>query len=217
MKEAGTETPLQNVGVQIVDSNGNILWGSGSSANAEGAYATLGMPPGLYFAKVENAPGHLGELWQEIPCFGCDATTGTPIEVVAEQTAGNINFTLTPGGGTISGRITDSVSAEGIQASRVSLYTGTGTPIGLGFPDGNGYYSVSGLPAGSYYASAWAGGYVRQTYNHRNCPPACSVTSGDRIVLAEGQTRSDIDFAMDLGGSITGTITDAVTEAPSRM
>jgi len=58
-------------------------------------------------------------------------------------------------------------------------------------------------------------GYLDELYNNLPCPGgSCSVTSGTGVSVTAGATTSGINFALALGGRISGTVTDAATGAP---
>lgn len=69
--------------------------------------------------------------------------------------------------------------------------------------DGEGRYEFTGLAAGSYNLNVTRPGFITQQYGQRraNAP-------GVPVVLANGQTLSQVDFALVRGGVITGRITD---------
>ena len=50
-------------------------------------------------------------------------------------------------------------------------------------------------------------------YNNINCV-TCDATTGTPITVTAGTTVSNIDFALSVGGGISGTITDADTGLP---
>jgi len=76
----------------------------------------------------------------------------------------------------------------------------------------DGSYSLGQLPTGNYTVSFFAGpqcssntgNYARQFYN--NAPNEQAATP---VALTTGQTTANIDAAMVVGGSITGTVTAA--------
>jgi hypothetical protein len=70
------------------------------------------------------------------------------------------------------------------------------------------------LPAGNYFArTSNSSGYVNKLYNNITCV-SCDVTTGTPIAVTVGSTTSGINFALALGGRISGTVTDSATSAP---
>jgi hypothetical protein len=49
--------------------------------------------PGTYYL-VASATGHVAELYDDLPCSGCDPTSGTAVVVVEGATTGDIDFEL---------------------------------------------------------------------------------------------------------------------------
>jgi hypothetical protein len=139
----------------------------------------------------------------------------TPVDVTSGD-ATNINFTLTmghPPAKNISGRVTDASSGMGIPDVWVVVADAYDNNVGGAGTDGNGNYSVGGLPPGSCKVRTMTNqGYINEWY--RNDPidddPAgdeatpVDVTSGDAI---------GIDFTLTMGHppgqSISGRVTDA--------
>lgn len=64
--------------------------------------------------------------------------------------------------------------------------------------DSDGVYRLEGVPAGKYHVAVSAPALVNAESN-----------SGGEIVVADGTTTDGIDFALSLGGVITGKITDS--------
>jgi hypothetical protein len=95
--DAGTGLPLAGVRVRIHDAIGRPV--ASGTTDASGAWATLsGLPSGTYYARTDVAPGHVDELYEDIPCpLGvCTVTSGTPIHVTAGATTAGVDFGLDP-------------------------------------------------------------------------------------------------------------------------
>jgi hypothetical protein len=76
----------------------------------------------------------------------------------------------------------------------------------------NGQYTVEGLAAGSYkveFFPAFETNFVPQFYKERN-----SFSTADAVKVEEGKTTEKVDAALQEGGEISGTVTDAATHAP---
>jgi protocatechuate 3,4-dioxygenase beta subunit len=69
--------------------------------------------------------------------------------------------------------------------------------------DGDGRFEFNGLPAGSYNLNANKPGFINQLYGQRrlNAPNV-------PVAVRDGQTVSQIDFALMRGGVVTGRISD---------
>ncbi len=109
------------------------------------------------------------------------------------------NFALTPGPGTISGTVKDSVTTTGIVGARVCISTsgsctGTTTTTGAG-----GAYTLSVAP-GTYEVTSSATNYAPQ-----------SISS---VVVTTGGTATKNFSLTPNPGSITGTVTDSALGQP---
>lgn len=69
--------------------------------------------------------------------------------------------------------------------------------------DGNGRYSIAELPAGKYVVSASKPNYVFANFGERR-----PMGAGQPIDVVDGKAIDRIDFALQRGGVITGTIVD---------
>ena len=102
--------------------------------------------------------------------------------------------------------------------------------------DAVGEFTVSGLPAGTYYALTnngsnlpfmgfypeEVGGWIDILFDGTPCPgSACDVTTGDPIVLGgapfiQGETQPVLDFSLTAGGTITGRVNTFGSTLPAR-
>jgi hypothetical protein len=204
--------PIQNVLVQIFNSTGNFV--ASVSTNASGVYTSPAtLATGNYFARTFNTLGFIDELYNNIVCLSCNATTGTAISVTDGSTTPNIDFALAAGG-RISGTVTDSATAAPIANINVFIFNSSGAFQTSTISDASGNYLSNGLPSGSYFASTSNSlGYVNELYNNIPCV-GCAVTSGTPISVTSPSTTSGINFALAIGGTISGNVTDAGTSAP---
>ncbi len=166
--------------------------------DANGAYTISGLLTGDYLLEAE-ATGYLDEYydgarWQD------DAT---PVFVVEGEETPGINFSLDVGG-TITGVVTD---AGGNPLGNCDIYADSwdgGGSWGYGNTDTGGMYTVDGLATDDYRVEVECDGYIDEYYdNVRNWDDATPVP------VVEGQNTPNIDFGLDLGGTITGAVTDA--------
>ena len=109
--------------------------------------------------------------------------------------------------GRISGVVTDTHGNPVPRAFVYVLQSGWATGATVSSLDGS--YAVGGLEAGAYNVIAYSdqldGASLGKCYN--NVPLDCS--QGTLVVISPGQTTSNIDFAIDVLGKITGRVTDA--------
>jgi hypothetical protein len=82
-------------------------------------------------------------------------------------------------------------------------------------PSGN-YISRGGLPAGNYFVrTANNQGLIDELFNGMECA-GCDVTTGTPVAVTLGATTNGIDFALAVGGRISGAVTNAATMNPLR-
>jgi hypothetical protein len=205
---------LVGVQIEIFDTAGNFL--HTAFTDGAGRYVTLGLAAGNYHARTWNDRGLINELFDDIPCFLCDVTSGTLIAVSdgGADTPG-IDFVLTDGG-TLSGTVTSTATGDELTGVIVDIFDSAGTWLANPTTDVQGRYASPGLPTGDYYARTWnTAGYVNELYDDHPCPPTCDpVSNGTIIGVQVGADTGGIDFELDSGGSISGTITDAGTAQP---
>jgi hypothetical protein len=223
--DAGTSAGLANVYVWLFGSGGGYF--GSLMTDATGNWTTAqNLPAATYVASTENFAGYVDEVWDDIPCPGgwpssCGALgLATAIDVAAGTTTSGIDFAL-DAGGRIAGRVTDAATTTGLYLAEVDIYTEDGSFVSYAYTDGTGNYTTStGLPAGRYrarqnsygmYGSAF--GYIDEVYDNKPCVGlyGCPLAEGAPIGVSLGTTTAGIDFALDKGGLIAGTVTDATT------
>jgi protocatechuate 3,4-dioxygenase beta subunit len=198
--------PLQDVTVQVYDSNGNLV-STSFSTGSNGAFNTPGLLAGLYFLRTSNGRGYLDQVYSGVSCeFTCNVTTGTPISVTLGTTVANINFAL-PIGGIISGAVVDQ-GGLGVPNATIQLFDASGNLRGSTLTLSDGGYSIRNISPGTYFArTANSPPYVEQLYNRAPCEPGCVVTAGKPITVTAGGTTSNILFVLSEGGRISGQVT----------
>ncbi len=227
-----TGAPIQSVSIQVFSRSGTqSVFAGSTSTDAAGAYTMSGLPVGTYFAYTDASfAGFLNEIYDNIPCVGsCSSITaidtGTPIVVTGTGTVSGRDFALAPGG-SIAGVVTSASGGGAIQNVGVSVYTRIGTQTffaGSGSSNTAGVFTVSGLATGTYFAltSAANAGFTSEIFDNILCPGNCNTTtavnSGVPIAVTAGATTNGINFALDPGARITGTILNAMTSAPMQF
>lgn len=210
---AANSAPLANVEVDIYTPCQGIV--TAAITDGLGNYTTPNsLPTGTYYAVTANSEGFIEKVYDNSPtCPVCDPTLGTPIAVTSGATTTAINFALSMGA-RISGVTADATNSIPI-TSAPNIFDANGNLVSQGFTTvfGN-YFMPSGLPSGTYYVrSNNSAGYINKLYNNTACAP-CPPTSGTPITLTAGTITPGINFSLDPGGRIVGTITNAATAAP---
>ena len=158
--DIATSTGIGRFQVQLFAADGTFLT---SNEPFGGAYSFSQLPTGRYLVKVvtnwdpinnqdAGVRDYVDQVYPGVVCKGCDVTIGTPIQVIAGQTTGNINFALAKGG-SISGTVSDEIYL-GLASSSVYVYV-PGRPIParqtyVDWPGSSGAYTLRGLAPGSY-------------------------------------------------------------------
>jgi 5-hydroxyisourate hydrolase-like protein (transthyretin family) len=207
--DAVTGAGVPNAFIQVFDVAGKYIMGG--STDQLGNYTSYGgLPAGTYFVRTSNSGGYFNQLYSGKAWIGQSVTTGTPVGVAVGATT-TINFALSPGGGIISGRLTDATSGVGLANASVNVYDTTGTFLGGSLVDPSGNYVIdTGLATGSYYARTFnSGGYANQLYRGLPCL-SCDVRQGTPIGITAG-ANTQINFALTAGGELSGRVTDAAT------
>jgi hypothetical protein len=214
VKASATGAVIQSVEVDVYDSTGE--WAGYGWTGADGSYLTFGgLPSGTYFVLAYGrVQGYVDEAYDNVRCAPCTITSATPVAVTAPATKTNINFSLDRAGA-ISGQVTDSVTGLPLSAVPVLAYTSSGSYFSYAQTAANGTYTLKGFVTGSYFVrTSNSLGYVNEVYNNHPCPGYCSVTTGDPVAVTEGATKTGIDFALDPGATVSGTVRDALTSLP---
>jgi hypothetical protein len=216
-----TASPIQGATVLIATLNGSVIDNKTASTNAAGVFSVAGLPSGSYFAftSASTSLNYANQVYNNIPCNPtCNPTSGTQIAVTAGSTTPGINFGLTPGG-TISGIVTDAATSSGIPSLTIQILNTSGSTVRSTStaicPAGS--YVVTGLPPGTYFVRTLVSAnlnYIDEVYDNKPCLGCLAAVIGTPITIAAGTTQSGINFALEAGGRITGTITDAATAAP---
>ncbi len=184
--------------------------GSGyARTDAQGRYTITGLLAGGY--RVESAAGSQGYV-REYYKESVEYQQAVRVPVVAGQTTTGIDFTLEASGG-ISGKVTKADGVTAIVSAEVwaNSYDGGGGN-GYARTDAQGRYTITGLPAGDYRVKAvpsnnkltklpYADEFYNNTYDHGAAKP---------VTVTVGQDTPDINFALEVGGSISGRVTDEV-------
>jgi uncharacterized protein YodC (DUF2158 family) len=193
---------IGNVYVAAFDYNSN-LWIIGSSTDSVGNYS-LNVRAGTYKVRFSQSPsdGYYAPEWYDNKS---NSAVADLVTVKGFRATTNINAQLEIGG-TISGRVTD---ASGNAIANVVI--GAPDLYGHWMPgsstDNNGNYSFN-MPAGTYkviFRPLPSDGYNAPEWydNKRNFQVADLVT-------ITAQTTSSVDAQLEIGGTISGRVTNTL-------
>jgi protocatechuate 3,4-dioxygenase beta subunit len=195
---------IVNVDVQIMDLS--IYTYTQVNTGADGYYTVQGVAPGncrVYFNGT-SAGNYIPEYYNNKN--GWQPLSSDTVAVTAGQTTENIDAQLATGG-SISGRVTDG-AGNGIPGVNINVRELTGNGISGANTDGDGYYTATAIPTGSYmvyFDGAGAGNYVPEFYNNKN---SWEPQTADTVSVTAGQTTPGIDVQLDEGATILGRVTD---------
>lgn len=181
----------------------------------DGDFSIEGLADGTYFV-LTDTEDHLDELFGNIPCpLGvCDVTSGTPVQVTQGAATNGVDFALARGG-RILGSVRDAASGLPLRFEFVEVFNALGDRVALDLTDGDGGHLLGGLPTGIYFALADADNHVDELFDGISCPlSACNPTSGTQIMVTLGNDTLNIDFDLEAGGRVAGTLTERQSDLP---
>ena len=187
--------PAAGVNVTVFNSSGSTA-GYGST-DATGAYTVTGLTPGTY--TVEFLPPTASGV-NAVPQYYNGKTTAASADPVT--VAGGHFATVStdlPTGGQITGAVTDASTHAALPGVEVYVYSSSGGYSGYGYTDAKGNYTISSLATGTYQVSFYP-------YDNSHLGSGQSGVS-----VTAGSATSGINAALATGGTIAGTITDAVS------
>lgn len=115
--------------------------------------------------------------------------------------------------GGISGKVLDADTLAPL--SGVSVLLRGGGLIFRTTTNEQGEYQFSSLSPGEYYV--WTrnyGDYISEKYDDIQCASRCSTKTGKPVLVLADQVTTEINFQLQIGGAISGVITDVETEVP---
>jgi hypothetical protein len=233
LTDAGNGNTLANGGVAIFSSTGRYL--TSAPTNAQGHYVAKGLAAASADRVCASGPdgvvpgvSYKGKCWKNVAWNGGSLPSGTTgVSVSLGHNHTGINFRLTRVTvqlGSIGGRITERAGGQPLQNALVHLFALTGTSHSSTTTDATGHYSFSNVRPNStgyvvcakassstfsttptpatgwaprcYADAAWSG------YSY-GAPPSAAT----KLPLSAGQDRTHINFALRVGGKISGTVT----------
>jgi hypothetical protein len=208
---ARDRSPLAGIPIEIFDAAGELV--SRARSNEHGEYVSdAGLPEGTYFART--ATGTSADRVYGTDCDGCSVLQGAPIAVAGTAITEDVDFIVYVNEG-ISGTVTRSSDGAVLPFTSIFIYNSAGSFVTSGSTNASGVYNIPLASAGTFYARTSSfGGYVDELYDNIVCEPDCTETNGTPIVVNAGATTPSVNFVLDTGGTIAGTVTDAGTGNP---
>jgi len=209
VRNALNSQPLAAVTVQVYNAAGLSVAQVASAPN--GAYSLPNLPDGTFFVRTQNALGFINEVHNNRSCGGyCDLLNGTPVVISGANSLVGINFDL-DAGGSISGRLSNANSVQGIALAEVVALDANGLVSARASSNALGDFNISGLQPGIYkLRTSNAAGYINQVYRTPSalpCSPSpCALSAGTPIAVSGAV--AGINLALTPGGTISGTAAD---------
>ncbi|MGR0481621.1 MAG: hypothetical protein ACTFAL_09510 [Candidatus Electronema sp. V4] len=175
-------------------------WIGEVSATADGSYTVSGLRAGSYKVEFDADDVRYSSEWHSNKA-SFDAADA--VAVTSGVTTANINAELEVSG-SISGRMTDA-GGNGL-AGWVYVYDLDYNWAGEASATADGSYTVSGLRAGSYKVEFDADDVRYLSEWHSN---KASFDAADAVAVTSGVTTANINADLEVGGSISGKMTDA--------
>ncbi len=193
--EEDSGEPIPHIEIRSLDAAG--IFQSSTFTDEDGRYLLGGLAAGNHFVRTNSFTDYFDELYDDLPCprGSCDPQSGAAIAVTLDTTTEGIDFALGPLG-SISGVVTSSVTGEGVDAA-VEIFDASGDSFGGNFTETDGRYTVTGLPAGSYFAVTGSIGHEDELYDDLPCPfGECDPATGSPIAVVAGDTTLGINFEL---------------------
>jgi hypothetical protein len=166
---------------------------------------TSDLESGIYKAMSSDWTGYINKWYDN----KLDFFTADTIRVIGQDTTVNIDFQLCIGA-SISGTIIDSLTGQPIADVGVDVYDTTYNYISSGYTDYSGDYVVTGLSNGVYKLITWSStGYLSEWYYNK-----LDFSTADTVSVLVPDTTFNIDFDLNLGGLISGKVTDSLNGQP---
>ena len=169
------------------------------STSSLGNYTVSGLSAGNYKVRFDPSVNYIGEWYHDKHAFD----TADRVVVTLENTTAGIDAVLSQGSG-ISGCVTDAHGRGGIAGVQALAYDMDNYSIGSTYTDGNGNYTLQGIPHGNCKVRFYStGNYIGEYYNDKK-----DFDGAEPILVPDGQTITGIDAVLEPGGIITGNVTD---------
>ena len=193
--DAETGAPISGAGLAAGPVDGDHL--SWAETNVDGSYTLTGLPSGLIEVKVSSE----SHIEQRV--------------VVSVGDVGSVegqDFGLELGA-TIAGRVVDAATGMPIPGVKIDAdSTGSGEyHHSFARTDSDGVYTLRGVVPGTYIIRA---GRDNATYVQQHYGDSFGEDQAEHVAVGKEESIDGIDFALRLGGTISGTVTDAETGLP---
>lgn len=181
-----------------------MTWSGMAVSGPDGSYAVHALPAGTYRVEFGESCGPNHQFYPQWYLNQSSFNSATPVNVTSGAATHGINQQLIAGG-SISGTITDSSGSSLAGMCAFPMGTKQEPVTGVQPTDSSGHYSVAGLVPGQYrvlFSDCSGGNYVQQWYQN------ATYQSAKLVTVSSGADTTNVSALMQLGGSISGTVTD---------
>jgi hypothetical protein len=211
VSDASGQQPIAGIEVCAYDANEEVgLFGHCATTEANGGYSISGLPNGEYLVEFSSPSGsglnYVPQYYDNTEFLA----QAIAVEVGPETADIDIGARMQEGG-RIAGQAVDASTAAPIQGMSVCAYTERAeVEVGAcATTDQNGRYTIAGLPNGDYEVEfstppESALDYVTQYYDRQRSAKAAAL-----VPVTAGETSSDVDARLQLGGRATGRVSIA--------
>ena len=173
--------------------------------SVDGSYRLDGLEAGDYKVQFSPPLPFIGEWYSS----AASESAAFTVSVSLSATMPNINAALETGG-VITGVMTAADTHAPLPGAIANVYSATnGSYVGSAYADADGYYQTPSLPAGDYKVSFSAGPWMTYLGEWYNNEP--SMDTALTVTVQASGVISNINAALDRGGSISGWTFDALT------
>jgi len=209
IRSSATTNPIANIDLDCYDLMGNRVDITALSG-ADGTYRIGPLPPGSYVLRAD--PNHTQGYLLQYYNHKTDGLTADTIIVASGADTGSINFDLADAGwvqGTVWGP--GAIPLPDIDLDVYDAATDQRQTLG-GKTAADGAYIVGPLAPGGYKLRCdptITQGFAVEYWNSK-----VRLANADPINVAAAKGTMSINFNLDLGGSLSGTITSLLTSLP---
>jgi RHS repeat-associated protein len=205
VKSAATSLPLESVFVCRYPAH-EEYFGTCTYTNAQGEYSFSGLAATEYKLAFSSNANYLTQYYHGKGSL----VEAEPVAVAPGETKSEIDVAMQPGG-EITGTATSTASKLPVAGATVTAYTTSGSYVTSATTNAKGEYALERLPSGSYKVgfNATEQNLVPQYYEAKSALGEAAAVS-----VTTGSTTFGIDAALQAGGGLSGTVTNAVTKAP---
>ena len=209
----GSGSPLSGVDIDVFDSaTGNFLISENAASDLNGYFQIGALPAGQYLIQADAVPAqmHVDTYYGDI----FDQNLALPVSVSVGTDTPGIDIHL-PSGGTLSGTVThaaDGMPLAGVHLSVFDAITG-GILVGAGGDtDAAGAFTAGAVPPGDYLLRS--NGVPELNLAFEFYPGITFKSEAGVIPVSMNLDSPGHQFALDMGGWISGSVLAATGGAP---